>query len=486
MHFVGDEVGSSPGAVVIGSGPNGLAAAIRLAQAGFQVLVKEAAATPGGGIRSAALTLPGFIHDPCAAVFPVAAASPFLRQLELERHGLTWIEPPLALAHPLDDGRAAVLDRSIERTAESLAGDRDVYVELMRPLVDDAHALVPDLLAPPGSQRHPLALARFGQHAIRSAAGFTASHFHGDEARVLVAGCAAHSFLPLEAPLTAGYGLFLTLLGHAVGWPIPRGGAGNLAAALVAVLQSTGATIETGRPVRTLAELPDFVTVFFDTDPWQSADIAGPRLPSRFRARLRRHRFGPAAFKIDYALDGPIPWLAKACTQAGTIHVGGRFEEIALSEREVTRGRHPERPFVIVSQPSLFDDTRAPRGKHVLWAYCHVPAGSDFDMSERIEQQIERFAPGFRDRILFRHVMRPAALQAMNANLVGGAINGGLQDLRAYLRWALDRPSPYATPDPALYQCSSAAPPGGGVHGMAGYHAAEFAIRRQRRDAAAV
>ena len=479
-------MGSTPDAIVIGSGPNGLAAAIRLAQAGFHVAVREAAPIPGGGVHSAALTLPGFVHDPCAGVFPVAAASPFFRQLGLERHGLTWIEPPLPLAHPLDDGRAALLDRSLERTADALGTDRGVYAELMRPFVADAGALIWDLLSPPGGQRHPFAVLRFGQHAIRSAVGFAASYFHGDEARALLAGCAAHSFLPLEAPLTAGYGLFLALLGHAVGWPIPWGGAENLTKALVATLRSSGGTIATGRPVRAISQFGGASMIFFDTDPCQLADIAGSRLPSHFRARLRRHRFGPAAFKVDYALDGPVPWLAEPCTRAGTIHVGGRLEEIATSERDVAQGRHPERPFVIVSQPSLFDDTRAPTGKHVLWAYCHVPAGSELDMTARIERQIERFAPGFRERVIARHVMGPADLQDMNGNFVGGAINGGLQDLRTYLLWAADRPSPYATPDPALYRCSASSPPGGGVHGMAGFHAAELAIRRQRRIGASV
>ena len=469
-----------PAASVIGAGPNGLAAAIRLAQAGWAVTVYEAEATPGGGAQSAALTLPGFIHDPFAAVFPVAAASPFFRSLCLERHGLTWIEPPALLAHPLEEGAAVMLYRSPEQTAAGLGSDRDVYLELMQPLVADSDCLIPDLLAPPGAQRHPLALARFGPHAIRSANGFACSHFHGDEARALLAGNAAHAFLPLDAPLTAGYGLFLTMLAHGVGWPIAAGGAASLTAALVSVLQSMGGTLRLGHRVRSLSELPDSGPVFFDTDPRQMAAIAGANLPARFRARLRRHRYGPGAFKIDYALDGPVPWSAPACLDAGTVHVGGSLEEIAAAEAAVVRGRHPEHPFVLVSQPSLFDPTRAPRGQQTLWAYCHVPAGSTVDMTERIERQLERFAPGFRDRVLARHVMGPRELETTNANLVGGAINGGVQDVRAYLGWALSRPSPYATPNPELYRCSAATPPGGGVHGMAGFHAAEFALRRAR------
>jgi phytoene dehydrogenase-like protein len=464
--------------VVIGSGPNGLAAAIRLAQAGREVTVLESASTPGGGARSAELTLPGFVHDPFAAVFPVAIASPFFRSLRLEDHGLSWIDPPAPLAHPLDDGHAVLLERSIEQTAESLRGDREVYLELMRPLTMDHAALVSDLLAPPGAQQSPRTFARFGQHAFRSALGFASSYFHGDEARALIAGSAAHSFLPLEAPLTAGYGLFLTLLGHVVGWPIVRGGAVNLSNALLAMLRSLGGTIETDHPVHSLASLPASQTIFFDTDPKQMATIAGSRLPAHFRSRQSRHRFGPGVFKIDYALTAPVPWTAEDCLRAGTIHIGGSLEEIAHAEREVTKGRHPERPFVIVSQPSLFDVSRAPEGQHTLWAYCHVPHASDVDMTERIERQIERFAPGFRDCVLARHVMGPSQLHAANANLVGGAINGGLQDLRTYLAWTLARPSPYATPNPKIFRCSAATPPGGGVHGMAGFHAAEFALKR--------
>jgi phytoene dehydrogenase-like protein len=473
-------VAATSDAVVIGSGPNGLAAAIRLAQAGREVAVYEAAATPGGGARSAELTLPGFIHDPFAAVFPVAVASPFFRALALEQHGLEWIEPPAPLAHPLDDGSAILLHRSIERTAAGLGTDGAVYAELMTPLVADAQLLIPELLAPPGIPRHPIAMARLGLHAIRSAAGFACSYFHGDQARALFAGNAAHSFLALSVPLTAGFGLFMGLLGHAVGWPIPRGGARSLSSALASILSSLGGALTVERPVRAFADLPSAPLVLFDTDPRQLAAIAGSHLPARFRSRLARHRYGPGAFKIDYALDGPAPWAAPECLAAGTVHLGGSFEEIAESEAEVTAGRHPERPFVIASQPSLFDATRAPAGTQTFWAYCHVPAGSTFDMTERIERQIERFAPGFRDRVLARHVMGPRELEAINANLVGGAVNGGLQDLRTYISWALARPSPYATPNQAIVRCSASTPPGGGVHGMAGFHAAEYALHRDR------
>ena len=465
---------------VIGSGPNGLAAAIRLAQTGRVVTVYEAAATIGGGARSAELTLPGFLHDPYAAVFPIAAASPFFRNLELTHHGLAWVEPPAPLAHPFDDGSAVVLHRSVEQTAAGLGPDRETYRQVMQPLVEDAARLIPDLLTPPGGQRHPLAVARFATHAIRSATGFACSHFHGDEARALLGGNAAHSFLPLEAPLTAGFGLFLTLLGHAVGWPIARGGAGAISAALASVLESLGGSIMVNHRVTSIDDLPPAQEIVFDTDPRQIAAIAGEHLPARFRSRLARHRFGAGAFKIDYALGGAVPWAASECHQAGTVHVGGSLEEIASSESEVNAGRHPEQPFVIVSQPSLFDATRAPEGSHTLWAYCHVPAGSDVDMNERVERQIERFAPGFRDRILARHVMGPRALELANPNLVGGAINGGSQDIRAYVGWALARRSPYATPNPTLFRCSAATPPGGGVHGMAGFHAAEYVLRGNR------
>ena len=469
-----------PDAVVVGSGPNGLAAAIRLAQAGRSVQVYESAASAGGGARSAELTLPGFVHDPYAAVFPVAAASPFFRGLGLDRHGLTMIEPPAALAHPLDDGRAVVLYHSIARTAEGLGADRDVYRRIMEPFVADAGLLAPDLLAPPRAQRHPIPTGRFGLHAVRSATGFACSHFHGDEARALLAGNAAHSFLPLESPLTAGFGLFLMVLGHAVGWPIPKGGAGNVSAALLSVLRSLGGDVLLDHPIRQWRNLPPASSFFFDTDPRQIAAICGPRVPWWFRARLRRHRYGPGAFKIDYALDGPVPWTAPECLDAGTVHIGGSLEEIARAESEVANHRIPEQPFVLVAQPSLFDPTRAPRGRHTLWAYCHVPPDSGVDMTERIERQIERFAPGFRDRILARRVMGPGDLEVANASLVGGAINGGVQDLRTFFAWARAWPSPYATPNPTIFRCSAATPPGGGVHGMCGFHAAEFALRRGR------
>lgn len=463
-------------AIVVGSGPNGLAAAIRLAQAGLRVTILEANTRPGGAVRSSHLTLPTFIHDSGASVFPAALASPFFRSLDLASHGLEWLHPPAPLAHPLDDGSAVMLYRSVEETASRLGTDEDAYRSLLSPFVAESETLISDLLAPPRGIKHPAVLARFGVQAFRSAVGFAASHFHDDRSRALLAGNAAHSFLRMDEPLTAGYGLFLMLLGHACGWPIVRGGAGNLTAALVAVAERLGVTIEMEHPVRSMRDIPGARAVLFDTSPDQIATIAGKALPAAFRRGLRRHRFGPGVFKIDYALAAPVPWIAPECASAGTIHLGGNLEEIAISEAAVTRGDHPDHPFVIASQPSLFDPTRAPEGKHILWAYCHVPAGSTMDMTGRIERQIARFAPGFQELVLARHSRGPAELHAANANLVGGAINGGRQDIRAYLSWALGRPSPYATPNPLLFRCSGATPPGGGVHGMSGFHAAEQAL----------
>lgn len=474
----GERMSRALDAIVIGSGHNGLAAAIRLAQAGREVAVFEGAAAPGGCVRSAELTLPGFVHDPFAAVFPLAAASPFFRQLSLEQRGLSWIDPPVPLAHPLDDGTAVLLRRSVAETAVGLGTDREAYSQLMEPLVRDAKSLIPSFLAPPFPPRHPIATARFAQHAVRSAVGLACSCFHGDAARALLAGNAAHSFLALDAPLTAGFALFLGLLGHVAGWPLAASGAGQITAALVQTLTAYGGSIVTDHPVRTFADLPSARAVVFDTSPLEIARIAGDQLPPGFRDRLLRHRYGPAAFKVDFALDGPVPWTAPECLQAGTLHLGGTLEEIAAAEAEVVAGHHPDQPFVLASQPSLFDPTRAPAGKHTLWTYCHVPAGSTVDMTDRIEHQVERFAPGFRDRILARHVLRPHELEDANPNLVGGAINGGVQDLRTFAGWALSWPSPYATPNPVLYRCSSATPPGGGVHGMAGFHAAGLILRR--------
>lgn len=465
-------------AVVVGSGPNGLAAAIRLAQAGCSVLVLEARQTIGGGTRSAEFTLPGFTHDVCSAIHPLGLGSPFFRRLPLEGHGLHWIHPPFPLAHPLDDGTAAVLKQSVPSTAEGLDHDRAAYLRLMTPLVAGWEKLAVEVLGPVVHvPRHPLLLARFGMQASRSATSLARSRFVGEPARALFAGLAAHSFLALEQMPSAAFGLVLGILGHAVGWPLPRGGSQRIADALGAHLRALGGEIATSSKVQSLAELPLARAALLDVTPCQLVELASGRLPASYQRKLEDYRYGPGVFKLDYALDAPIPWKAKACARAGTVHLGGPMDEVATSEREVTEGKHPERPFVLVTQPSLFDPTRAPAGKHTAWAYCHVPNGSSFDMTERIENQIERFAPDFRARILARHALKCADLQRLNPNLIGGDINGGLADLRQLLARPVFGLVPYRTPLPGVYLCSSSTPPGGGVHGMCGFHAAEAALR---------
>lgn len=467
-----------PDAVVVGSGPNGLAAAITLARAGRSVTVYEAEHDIGGGARSAELTLPGFVHDVCSAFHPLAAASPFFRTLDHPARGLFWVQPPAPLAHPLDDGTAVLLERDVAATAAGLGADGEPYAALLAPLVARWRDLYDEVLGPPVHlPRHPLLLARFGLTAMRSARSLT-RRFQGERPSALIAGMAAHSFLPLEHPFTAAFALMLGVSGHAVGWPVARGGSGAIARALAAELAAHGGVIVADRRIQQLADLPTARAYLFDTTPAQLALIAGDRLPSGARRALRRYRRGPGVFKIDYALAGPMPWRAQECLRAGTVHVGGTFDEIAASEREVHRGRHPERPFVLVGQQSLFDDTRAPAGRQTLWAYCHVPNGSMVDMTERLEAQLERFAPGFRDLVLARAVSGPADLERRNANDAGGDISngshGGLQ-LLVRPRVALD---PYAMGARDLTLCSAATPPGGGVHGMCGHHGARSALRR--------
>jgi phytoene dehydrogenase-like protein len=466
-------------AIVVGSGPNGLAAAITLARAGVSVVVLEASETPGGGTRSAELTEPGFVHDVCSAIHPLVAGSPLLRRLPLADHGLELIHPPAPLAHPFDDGTAAVLERSVDLTADSLGPDAAAYRSLIGPLVDDADLLLEALLRPLRPPRHPLALARFGLPALRSANALARRRFEGRDARALFAGSAAHSMLPLEAPASASFGLVLTLLGHAVGWPFARGGSQRIADAMSSYLRRLGGEVATSRRVDSIAELPPARAILFDLTPRQLLAIAGDRLPQRYRRALDRYRYGPGVCKLDWALDGPIPWRAEPCGRAATVHLGGRLEEIAESERAVARGEHSERPFVLLAQQSRFDSTRAPEGAHTAWAYCHVPSGSSLDVSERIESQVERFAPGFRDCVVGRNVMRATDLERYNRNYVGGDINGGLQDLRQLFTRPVPRLVPYATPAPGIYICSSSTPPGGGVHGMCGYNAARVALRRE-------
>ena len=465
-------------AVVVGSGPNGLSAAIALAREGLSVLIIEASSTIGGGTRSAELTLPGFVHDVCSAVHPFAVASPFFKTLPLAEHGLELVQPPAPLAHPLDDGTAAVLERSIDQTGMSLGPDAAAYRRLMEPLAAQADVLFGELLGPLRIPRHLPAAVRFGLSAIQPASTLARRSFKGEHARALIAGLAAHSILPLERWTTSAVALVLGIAGHAVGWPIVRGGSERLSESLASYFKSKGGEVVTSWRVESVDELPEARAILLDVTPRQVVRLAGHHLPSGYVRRLGRYRYGMGVFKLDWALDGAIPWRAEACARAGTVHIGGTLAEVAASEAEVGRGGHPERPFVLLSQPSLFDPTRAPSGRQTAWGYCHVPHGSTVDMKDRIEGQVERFAPGFRDRILARHVMAPADFEKYNANYIGGDINGGAQDIRQLFTRPVARVVPYSTPWRKLYICSSSTPPGGGVHGLCGYHAALAVLRR--------
>jgi phytoene dehydrogenase-like protein len=464
-------------AVIIGSGPNGLAAALTIARAKRSVLVLEAASTIGGGAKSAELTLPGFVHDVCSAIHPMAVASSFFRGVPLSEHGLEWIQPPLPLAHPLDDGTAAVLAKSIDETGQSLGADAAAYARLMGPLVRAAEGLFADALGPLQIPRHPLTMTRFGMSAIRSASGLSNAWFRGPHAKALIAGLAGHSILPLEQGLSAAVALMLGIAGHAVGWPLPRGGSQSISNALASYLRSLGGEVHTSTRVESFEQLPPARAYIFDTAPRNMAKICADVLPSGFCRQLTRFRHGPGVFKLDWALSQPIPWQAEACQRAGTIHLGGTLEEIATSERQVWLGVHPEQPYVLAAQPSLFDATRAPDGKHVGWAYCHVPSGSTVDMTAAIEKQMERFAPGFGDCILARSRMNTAAFEKGNANCIGGDIGGGVLDLRQLFTRPTVRLVPYSTPNKSVFICSASTPPGGGVHGMCGYFAAQAALR---------
>jgi len=465
-------------AIIVGSGPNGLAAAITLAESGQKVLVLEAKDTIGGGTRTAEITLPGFHHDICSAIHPLGVASPFFRNLPLTDYGLEWIYPPAALAHPLDDGRAAILTLSLEESSDSMGLDGRAYQRLMAPLVDSWQEILGDILGPlPLPPRHPFSLTRFGLQAIRSARGLAESRFRDDTAQALFAGLAGHGMLPLEEATTASIALVLGMLAHAVGWPIPKGGSQAITSAMAAYLGSMGGEIITDNEVTSLNDLPGTKAVLLDVTPQQILKICGERLPARYRQQLSAYRYGPGVCKVDYALSGPIPWSAADCAQAGTVHLGGSLEEISVSERAVWHGEHPDKPLVLLAQQSLFDDSRAPEGQHTAWAYCHVPHGSAMDVSNQITAQIERFAPGFRDLILTKHVYTATEMQSYNPNYIGGDINGGVQDWRQLFTRPVARWSPYTTPVQGLYICSSSTPPGGGVHGMCGYHSARAVIR---------
>ena len=468
-------------AVVVGAGPNGLAAAAEIARRGGDVRVIEAEDEIGGGTRTRALTLPGFVHDICSAIHPLVLASPFLRTLPLSDHGLEMVHPEIPLAHPLEGGTAVELHRSVDLTAESIGADGDSYRRFATPLARHALDIISDVLGPLRPPRHPIAFAPFALRSSRSAESLARSVFEHPRARALLAGVAAHSMLRLDRRPTAGIGMGLIMLAHAVGWPAARGGSHAITRALAGVLIGAGGEVVTGERVKSMADLPPARVVLFDLVPRSVLDIAGSRFPARYRRSLERYRYGPGVFKIDWALDHPIPWSAEGCRKAGTVHVGGTLEEIAAGERTVAAGRIAERPFVLVAQQSLFDPSRAPAGKHTAWAYCHVPSGCDVDVTGLVERQIERFAPGFGDSILARHVMTAVDMERYNPNYVGGDINGGRQDLRQWFTRPAARLVPYTTPDPSIFLCSSATPPGGGVHGMCGYWAARAALRRLRR-----
>jgi phytoene dehydrogenase-like protein len=465
-------------AVVVGSGPNGLAAAVELARGGASVRVLEGRDEIGGGTRSAALTLPGFVHDVCSGCHPFGVLSPFFRSLDLEAHGLRWIRPRASVAHPLDDAPAVLLRRSLDETARDLGPDADPYRRFMAPLLDDPHALLADLLGPLRFPRHPVRMARFGLPGLLPATFALRTRFRGDRARAVLAGCAAHAILPLERPLTAAVATLFALAAHVDDWPVAAGGSQAIARALASCLEQLGGRIEPGVRVRRLDDLPPSRVVLFDTSPAQLADVCAPILPAGYVRRLRRYRYGPGVFKVDWALDGSIPWRDPGCLDASTVHVGGTLEEIANAEAAVWRGEHPERPFVLVVQQSELDPARAPAGKHTGYAYCHVPAGSTVDCTAAIERQIERFAPGFGERILARHRTGPADLERENPNYVGGAITGGVADLFQFFTRPVARLDPYSTPNPRVFLCSASTPPGGGVHGMCGYFAALSARRR--------
>jgi phytoene dehydrogenase-like protein len=463
-------------AMVVGSGPNGLAAAIRLAQAGKRVVVLEGASSPGGGVRSAELTLPGFVHDVCSSVYAMVVCSPFLRQLPLEKYGLEWAFPPAPLAHPLDDGSAVMMYQAVDETARSLGADGEGYRRLLSDLVSHSQELFQDAFAPPRIPKHPVFFAQFGLRAIRPATSLARSYFKTERGRALFAGLAAHSILPLEKLTTSAVALILAVAGHAAGWPFVRGGSQKLTSALVKYLESLGGKVQTDCYVESLEQLPPARAILLDVTPRQLIRMAGAKLPGFYRRNLERFKYGPGVYKLDWALHQPVPWRAPECAQAGTVHLGGTLEEICESERQPWLGKVSDRPYVLFTQASLFDGSRAPAGKHTAWGYCHVPNGFSGNVTEAIEKQVERFAPGFRDCIAARSIMGPADMERHNPNLIGGDIGGGA----AYLSQMFLRPtaSLYRTPLDGVFLCSSSTPPAPGVHGMCGYFAAEAALQR--------
>ena len=471
-------VSSNFDAVVVGSGPNGLAAAVRLAQEGLRVHVIEGHARAGGGMRTEALTIDGYRHDVCSAAHPMGVLSPYLKTLPLADHGLEWVFPKASFAHPLDDAPAVMMYRDLARTAEGLGEDRKRYERLLRPFLHNPHGLLEDGLAPLGFPKNPILFARFGLKALLPATLLARSHFRGPRAQALIAGCAGHGIVPLEFWFSSAIALIFAVTGHVVDWPIARGGSESIAKALVSLLESLGGTVETGRSIQKMDELPAARAYLFDTSPAQLISICGDALPAGYRRRLERYRYGPGIFKVDWALNDRIPWRDPSIHDASTVHLGGTLDEIAAAERGMWTGEHPQRPYMILVQQSNFDPSRAPEGKHTGYAYCHVPAGSDVDLTDVLERQVERFAPGFRDCIEAKATRKTAEWQAYNPNYIGGAITGGVADMYQLFTRPIARLNPYTTPNRHLYLCSSSTPPGGGVHGMCGYHAANSVLRR--------
>ncbi len=466
-------------AIVIGSGPNGLAAAIRLALEGLSVKIFEAESTIGGGTRTLELTEPGFLHDICSAIHPMAYASPFLKKLPLGDHGLEWIHPEVPLAHPMPDGSSVVQFRQIGQMKDELGRDFRSYEKLLRPLIDNWESITPDMLAPLRFPSHPFRMAMFGLKALQPANRISRRYFQTERARALFGGIAAHSIQSLDKPLTSAIGMLLGAAAHSVGWPMPRGGSQMITHSMADYFVSLGGEIETNFRVENLEMLPKAKTLLFSLTPRQVLDIVGDRFPDSYRKKLQKYRYGSGVFKIDYLLKEPVPWSDSRCLNAGTIHVGGTYEEIAASEKAMSEGRHPEKPYVLIAQQSLFDDSRTPDDRHTLWAYCHVPNGSTRDMTTEIENQIERFAPGFKDVVEKRVTRNASQFQLYNANYIGGDINGGIQDIWQHFSRPVSWINPYATPAKGIYFSSSSTPPGGAVHGMCGFHAAQSVLRRE-------